>query len=381
MTPFRHLLATALLAAGPASAQLALSGNDNKAVLDRGVTRVVPNPAPDTVALIDLGATPPAVIAEVQVSHSVVGPPYSVAISPDGRIGLVSSNQRIDPANPARTVPDNRVTVLDLSNRAIRVVGALETGAGPAGISFNRAGTLALIANRADGTISVFRVRDGQVTPLNRVTMGNAASELSHVAFTQDGSRALVTRNGDNSIGVLNIDGETVTVQERQLTPGVRPYGLSINGTVAVVANIGRGTGDADTVSLIDLSREPFRVVETISVGQTPEGIQLSPDGRFMAVTVMNGSNKAPDSPFLGRGLVRVYRIDGLAMRHHGDAEVGGWAQGAAFSADGRRLFVQNMIERNISVLEVTDQGVRNTGQAIAMSGGPAAIRTAEAPR
>ncbi|WP_431283916.1 YncE family protein [Humitalea sp. 24SJ18S-53] len=383
MTLFKTGLLAATCAAvlgGPAAAQLALSGNDNKAVLDNGVTRIVQNPAPDTVALLDLGANPPAMIAEAQVPHSVVGPPYSVAISPNGLIGLVSSNQKIDPANPARTIPDNRLTVLDLSNRGIRVVGTLETGAGPAGISFNRAGTLALVANRAEGTISVFRVRDGQVTPLGKVTVGNAASEVSHVAFTPDGTRALVTRNGDNSIGVLEVAGETVTVQDRQLTPGVRPYGLSIasHGRAAVVANIGRGTGDADTISVIDLAREPYRVVETISVGQTPEGIELSPDGRFVAVTVMNGSNKPQGSPFLGTGLVRVYRLDGTSLRHHGDATVGGWAQGAAFSSDGRRLFVQNMVERNIQVLEITEQGVRDTGQKIAMSGGPAAIRIAE---
>ncbi len=57
-----------------------------------------------------------------------------------------------------------------------------------------------------------------------------------------------------------------------------------------------------------------------------------------------------------------MYRIDGLAVRRL-----------------RRRLFVQNMVERNISMLDMTEKGVRNTGQPIAMSGGPAAIRTAEA--
>jgi hypothetical protein len=38
--------------------------------------------------------------------------------------------------------------------------------------------------------------------------------------------------------------------------------------------------------------------VNTVSVGHTPEGLKISPDSRYVAVTVMNGSNKRKDSPF-----------------------------------------------------------------------------------
>ena len=60
----------------------------------------------------------------------------------------------------------------------------------------------------------------------------------------------------------------------------------------------GRGSGDNDTVSVIDMRANPIRVAETVTVGQTPEGIMLSPDGKLCAVQVMNGSNKPKDSPF-----------------------------------------------------------------------------------
>jgi hypothetical protein len=53
------------LAAPPrVAAQWAVSSNDNKVMLDNGVVKVVPNPAPDTATIIDLGATPPKVVAE-----------------------------------------------------------------------------------------------------------------------------------------------------------------------------------------------------------------------------------------------------------------------------------------------------------------------------
>jgi len=87
-----------------------------------------------------------------------VGPPQNVAIAPDESIVLVSANMKPDPADPKKLVPDNRLTVLDLKGNPPAVIATLETGLGPAGISINRAGTLALVANRNDGTVSIFTI-------------------------------------------------------------------------------------------------------------------------------------------------------------------------------------------------------------------------------
>jgi len=84
---------------------------------------------------------------------------------------------------------------------------------------------------------------------------------------------ALVTRDGDNKISVLSIDGTKVEYTKRDINAGLRPYGIDVSskGDFAAVANIGIGQGDTDTVSLIDVRATPPRVVETVSVGQTPE--------------------------------------------------------------------------------------------------------------
>ena len=46
-------------------AQVAVSANDNKLVLVNGVATVQPNPAPDTVAIIDLKEFPLKILAEI----------------------------------------------------------------------------------------------------------------------------------------------------------------------------------------------------------------------------------------------------------------------------------------------------------------------------
>src|SRR6266446_1763274 len=158
------LLTLPLLSFG-AAAQLAVSSNDGKAVLVNGVNTVPPNPADDTVTIIDLGASPPKVVGELKAPSSVVGPPQNVAIAPDESIALVSANMKLDPADPKKLVPDNRLSVIDLKAKPPAVIATLETGLAPAGVAINRAATLALVANRGEGTVSIFTISGQQLTP------------------------------------------------------------------------------------------------------------------------------------------------------------------------------------------------------------------------
>jgi DNA-binding beta-propeller fold protein YncE len=373
-------LAALMSAACGASAQLALSANDGKAVLVDGVNSVPANPPPDSVAVIDLGSAPPKVVAEIPVPTSVVGPPSSVAIARDESFALVTGASKIDPTDPKKVVPDDKLTVIDLKASPPKVTAQLQAGKGAAGVSINRAGTLALVANRSEGTVSVFSIAGNVLTPVGKVNLGDDKSGPSHVAITPDGKAALVTRDGDNKISVLSIDGTKVEYTKRDLSAGIRPYGLDIhpNGKIAVVANIGTGSGDADTASLIDIEAKPARVVHTVTVGQTPEGIALSPDGAFVAVSVMNGSNKPKNSPFFNDyGLVKVLSVKDGQLLPLTEAKVGHWCQGLAWSKGNRTLLVQCMVEKEIMAFNFDGKELRPAG-SIKLNAGPAGIRTAE---
>ena len=364
-------------------AQIAVSANDNKVVLVNGAATVVQNPAPDTVAIIDLKQFPPKITAEIEVPASVVGPPFSVAITPDESLALVTAAMQIDPNDATKQVPDNRLSVIDLKASPPAVIATIETGKGPAGLSINRQGTLALVANRSEGTVSVLSISGKDVKNVGSVQLGDAKTGVSHVAISPDGKTALVTRDGDNMVSVLAIDGAKVEYTKRDLTVGMRPYGaaISADGMVAVVANIGRGTGDNDTVSVIDMTVKPVRTVETITVGQTPEGINLSSDGKLCAVIVMNGSNKPKDSPFYNdNGKVLVYRVEQKKLTKLAEAPIGHWSQGVAFTPDNQYVLVQNMVEKDIMIFKLDGGKLEDTGQRLKMKGGPAAIRTAEKP-
>ena len=111
-------------------------------------------------------------------------------------------------------------------------------------------------------------------------------------------------------------------------------------------------------------------------VGTTAEGVAVSPDSRYAVAVAHDGSNRPGNHPFYrAQGRLSVFRIDNGKLVLHGSAPMGGWGQGAAFTADSKRLFVQSMIDRNIAVYQITDSGVVDTGERIALPGGGAALR------
>jgi YVTN family beta-propeller protein len=379
---FKAALALLVLLVPPtyANAQLAVSSNDTKVVNIDGVNKIVQNPPPDNVTIVDLGVSPPKVVGQLNAPGSVVGPPQSVAVAPDESIALVAASTKIDPSDPTKTAPDNRLSVIDLKASPPAVIATLQLGLSPAGVSFSPDGKVALVTNRGDGTVSILTVNGKTVTAVGTIPLGDAKSGPSGVAFFPDGKRALVTRDGDHRISVLSVDGSKVEDTKAYMVAGIRPYCISISpkGDLAVVVNQGGGQGDTDIISVIDLKKNPPRIVESHSVGQIPEGVAFSPDGSHVAVTIQNGSNRPKSHPsYNDHGLVMVYRVEGGRLKLAAEAKVGGWGQGVVWSRDGKTLLAQSMLDKTLDVLSFDGRSLKVTGQ-IKVPGGPAGIRTVE---
>ncbi|MGY8634055.1 beta-propeller fold lactonase family protein [Bradyrhizobium sp. 14AA] len=375
------LIATSLagLANVAARAEIVVTANDGKMVLENGNAVVRKQPLPDTVSVIDLTDGALKLLGEVPAPASVVGPPPSVAIAPDGTYALVTGAMKLDPADATKTVPDDKLSVIDLKSSPPKVLATLQAGAGAAGVSINRAGTLALVANRSEGTVSVFTINGSALTPAGKIALGDAKSGPSHAIFSRDGATALVTRDGDSKISLLTVDGTKVEYAKRDLTAGIRPYDIDLTGSAAaVVGNVGAGTGDNDTISLIDMTAKPIRVVSTVSVGQTPEAVKMSPDGNHVAVTVMNGSNKPSASPFFNDfGLLKVYKISGTELAPVAEAKIGHWCQGMVWSKDSKHVVAQCMVENELIAFSFDGKALNKTS-TLKMQVSPAGIRTAE---
>jgi DNA-binding beta-propeller fold protein YncE len=383
IAPIETLAATVVTVAlllPHAQAQLAVSSNDAKYTFVNGVPTIAQNPSEDTVTVIDLGVSPPRVVREIKAPSSVAGPPQNVAIAPDESIALVAASMKVDPADPKKLVPDNRVSVIDLRASPPAVIATLESGFGASGISINRSGTLALVANRTDGTVSIFTISGKTVTPAGRIDLGNPKSVPSSVAFSPDGKMALVSRYGDHKISVLAVDGNNVTDTKQTMTGGYQPYAIQVSprGDIAVFGNQGGGTGDIDTINVIDLTGKAPRIVHTIDVGQVVEGLAFSNDGNYIALTAQEGSLRAPSHPFYNEnGRVVVFAVKGTNLTQVAEQRIGKWVQGVAWSRDGKTLLTQSMVNKALLVLSFDGNSLKIIGE-IKVNGGPDGLRTAE---
>lgn len=365
-----------------ASAQIAVSANDGKAGINDGKGYTIQNPPVDSITVFDLGQNPPKLVGEVEnVPASVVGPPQSVAIAPDASFALVTGARVIDPGDPKKVVPGHALSVIDLKAKPVAVSATVETGKGPAGVSINPAGTLAIVANRSEGTISIYKISGKTLTPAGKLSLGGDKSGPSLAAFSPDGKTVLVTRDGDHKISVLKVDGDKVVDTKHTMTGGFRPYSIDISpkGDVAVVGNQGGGSGDEDTINVIDMKSSPPHIVDTISVGQIPEGVTMSPNGDFVAVTVMNGSNKPKARPsYHDHGLLKIFGITGTKLSLAAETPVGHWCQGVVWSRDGKTLVVECMVEKELQAYRFDGNSLKREAGAIKLKGGGAGLRAAQ---
>ncbi len=377
-----YLMAASALAiglAGAARAEVVISMNDNHTVLDKQMNLAAPDVVkPDTTDVIDVGSFPPRITQSFEVPGSVVGPPLAVWVAPDESWAILTAATKADPAGKFGISPDDRVSVVDLKASPPRVTQTVNAGAGATVVRVSPDGGLALVCNRAEGTVSVFTVKERQLEPAGKLDLGKTSGPSS-VVFLHDGKTALVTRSFDNQVSVLHIDGSKLTVDPRPITTGVAPYTMDINaaGTLAAVSNMGRGDGDVDAVSLIDLTQTPPRTVAIYGVPSGPEPLRFSPDGKYLAVGSQEGTTKPSTSPFFHEhGNVQILAVNGAQLQSIASAPIGRWAEGVAWSRDGKTLLVQNDFEHTISVFRF-DGKTLTPGPTLHPSGGPVSFGTA----
>lgn len=360
--------------------ELMIVGIDEKVSVVNGDFVLGP-PGKDSVAIIDIGSDPlaPRLIANLPLMNSIFGPPTNLAITPDEGLALVANSMDWQKdGDKWKAVPDNKLYVIDLTAIPPALIDTVTVGKQPSGMSINRAGTLALIANRADNSITVLRIAGKKVTVLDTVAIGE---QVAHVAFTPDGKRALAAKFPNHKAALLAVDGEKVTYAKQDIALGLWPYNLDVtaDGKLALTADNGAGgrsDGNVDTVSVIDLEANPPRVIDKVVVGDAPEGFAISPTGKLAVALLLSGNDAPTNSPFYARnGKVVALKIDGKKVTRSNDVEVRGLPEGVVFSNDGRYIYVGNYIDRDISILRVDGDQIVNTGKTFSLPGQPASMR------
>ena len=361
--------------------ELMIVGNDEKVSWDEAGKLVLLPPGKDTVSVVDIGTDPlaPRILANLPLMNSIFGPPTNLAITPDEGLALVANSMDwVKDGAGWKPAPDNKLYVIDLRASPPKLIDTVTVGRQPSGMSINRAGNLALIANRTDNSVSVLRIAGNKVTLIDTVAIGE---QVAHVAFTPDGKRALAGKFPNHKVAMLEVAGEKVTYAKQDIPVGLWPYNLDItpDGKLALTAdngNSGAADGHVDTVSVIDLEADPARVIDKVVVGDAPEGFAISPTGKLAVAILLRGTNAAKSAWFYNRNATVVaLKIDGKKVTRTNEVEVRGLPEGVVFSNDGRYIYVGNFMDSDVSILRVDGDQIVNTGKSLALPGHPASMR------
>jgi YVTN family beta-propeller protein len=159
-----------------------------------------------------------------------------------------------------------------------KTLATIETGQGPHEIELASDGKTAFVANygaQTDGnTISVVDVRARK--ELRRIDLGEL--KRPH-GMTIAGGQLYFTAEGAQKIGRLDTNAERVDWMFATEQDGVHMVLAGSSGNVLYTTNI-----QSNTVSVIERNADGDWAQTLIAVGEGPEGLDLSPDGRELWV-------------------------------------------------------------------------------------------------
>lgn len=170
-----------------AQAQFLVVGDDNKLHWDDAGKPAFTAPGKDEVVIVDIkNREQPKIVASLPLTNTIIGPPINLAVTPDESLALVANslNYQSNDSGGWKPVPDNKIFVIDLKATPPALIATVEVGKQPSGMAINKAGSLVLVADRADNAITVLTISGKEVKPVQTVALGDT---VSAVAITPDG--------------------------------------------------------------------------------------------------------------------------------------------------------------------------------------------------
>lgn len=272
----------------------------------------------DTLTI--LSGPNPVATASVGVTNSVIGWPTTVRASRDGRFLYIAEIRGQAPAGtqtikqPYVNFPKGNVlSIVDTTNRAAppKVI-SLPVGLNPSSVDVSADGAyLAVTSDEATAPLFVWRLRDG-------VPVG--APQRFEVAFPKTGARlglralrfhpqlpVLAINLSDQQVGFFRLSDDGTNIQ-------VTPHGAAIapdlpnivltevewtpDGRHLLVPNVGWGDqtprymlttkpGHLVSIAFDGQDGAAHKIASIVEVGRSPEGIEISPDGKFAVAVNM----------------------------------------------------------------------------------------------
>jgi DNA-binding beta-propeller fold protein YncE len=358
-------------------------GIDRKFAYDANAVRQALEPGNDEVLFFNVReADAPKLIGSVRLENSIVGPPTNVAVTPDQSLALIANAVHSEKTEAGwKAVPADEIFVVDLKASPPRLAQTLKVGRQPSGIAISGDGSFALVANRDSKSVTTLTIKGSTVAVGDTVATQDS---VGAIAIAPDGRRAIATKTLAHKVVLLDLGKDGKVTVGNDLWVGLFPWNVAISpdGRRALVNNVGnagQSDGNAKTIGVIDLAAQVPFVSDYVVVGDGPEGIVFSPNGKYAAATILNGSYDAPETAWFRHqaGVVSLLSLAEDKVRIVNSVDVGAFPEGVAFAPDNSHLYVGNYHSNTISVLRIEASSGRlvDTGRTIKLPGPPASLR------
>lgn len=192
--------------------------------------------------------------------------PEDVAVTPDGRLVLVSSLENI----PFGLGTRGRVYIL--SATSFNVIDSVLVDDDPEGLSISQDSRLAWTAS--DEKVQEINLEDGPafLTVSDVITGAAGMDDYEHLTAAPDKSSVFVTNTGQTEVQAVDLASETVIDTE---TSGAEPEDIVLRPGFLELHVTNQGAG-----SVTVMSASPLATIATINLSQAePRGLAFSFDG------------------------------------------------------------------------------------------------------
>lgn len=238
----------------------------------------------------------------IDVKHnSVIGTidgfdgPSGVVITPNGKYAYVNNY-----GGPQGVGSGNGTTVSVVNLKTNTIIDEITVGLAPAALEVSPDGKHVYVINYVDGqpgtgSLSVIKTKNNSVINTISGFFGPFG-----IAITPNGHYAYITNFGSNDFAPI---GTTVSVVKlghnpqivQQINLGIQPSGIDITpdghfayvtnyNTLYAGANFTKLTAGQGTANIIDIHKNEV-IPPTIAVGESPNTVTVSPNGKFAYVT------------------------------------------------------------------------------------------------
>ena len=253
--------------------------------------------------------------------------PLGMALTPDGKYLAVTNNGW----------GKQFVSIIDTSSRS--EIQRLPLEKSFYGITFSPDGKKLYVSGGGDDKILIYDFLKDRFVKSGSISLGSKDEKIfpCGIAVSPDGKKLYIANNLENTLAIVDLTNDEV----RKISVGSFPYGVEVFKDKIYVSNWGGAS-----ISVIDMRIE--EVIDTVEVGDHPNDMVLSPDGKKLYVADAN----TDDVSVIDTRTDEVIEV--IPLRPYPDAPFGSTPNALSISPDGKRLYVANANNNDVAVIELS---------------------------